>query len=177
MTTAEQIRRGGTTCPAMLTSTADGRDHLISEQATAAGLAAGRGEYVALCGHLVMAAPLVVPPGPTCVDCEAAQHRITTTSIASAQHRRGLLARLLRRCLPRPRSLSASGGCHGGWREELVYDVAGRQGHGGRSHVQQCEDQRWEVWAAWRRRLQIRSSTGLDRTQKRSFCNPPATAR
>ncbi|HEU0088024.1 MAG TPA: hypothetical protein VFQ77_10300 [Pseudonocardiaceae bacterium] len=95
MPTVDQIRRGGTARPATLTSTADGRDHLISEHATAAGLAAGHGEYVALCGHLAVAAPLVVPRGPTCLDCETALHR-STTAVAS-HRRRGLVAWLLRR--------------------------------------------------------------------------------
>ncbi|MGH3931370.1 MAG: hypothetical protein ACRDTF_15530 [Pseudonocardiaceae bacterium] len=94
-----------------MTSTGDGRDHLISEHAMTAGLAAGRGQYVALCGHLAMAAPLVIPPGPTCLDCQTALHR--TTISAPTHRRRGLVARLLRRCFPRPHPPSASGGRHG----------------------------------------------------------------
>ncbi|MGH4018816.1 MAG: hypothetical protein ACRDT0_06160 [Pseudonocardiaceae bacterium] len=114
MPTVDQIRPGSTTRPATMTSTADGRDHLISEHATTAGLGAGHGEYVALCGHLAVAAPLMIPPGPTCFDCETALHRITTASAPT--RRRGLVARLLRRYFLRPHSPSASGGSHGGRR-------------------------------------------------------------
>ncbi|MGH3923681.1 MAG: hypothetical protein ACRDTT_12575, partial [Pseudonocardiaceae bacterium] len=81
-----------------MTCTVDGRDHLVSNQAMQAGLAAGHGQYSAVCGHLAVAAPLVVPPGRTCQDCEAALHRITTAS-ATSHRRRGLVARLLRRSL------------------------------------------------------------------------------
>ncbi|MGH3913526.1 MAG: hypothetical protein ACRDTC_08960 [Pseudonocardiaceae bacterium] len=94
-----------------MTSTGDGRNHLISEQATATGLAAGHGEYIALCGHLVVAAPLVVPPGATCFDCETALHRMTTTSVTT-HRRRGPVARLLRRCFPRPAARSMARGNH-----------------------------------------------------------------
>ena len=94
--------------PATMTSTADGRDHLISDQATATGLAAGHGEYVAICGRVVVAAPLVLPPGPTCLDCETALHRITT----GTHRRRGLVARLLRRRFPGARSWSTTAGNH-----------------------------------------------------------------
>jgi hypothetical protein len=96
MPTVDQVRPGGTTRPATLTCTVDGRDHLISEQATTAGLVAGHGKYVAVCGRVVVAAPLVAPQGPTCMDCETALHRITTCNTNSYRHRR-LLAWLPRR--------------------------------------------------------------------------------
>jgi hypothetical protein len=111
MATVDEIRHGITTRPATVTSTVDGRDHLISAHATAAGLAAGRGEYVALCGRAVVAAPLVVPPGPTCFDCETALHRITTGT-TTAHRRRGLVARLLSRSFPRAESRSTTSGSH-----------------------------------------------------------------
>lgn len=111
MPTIEQVRRGSHTRPATMTSSADGGDHLISEQATAAGLVASHGEYVAICGRVVVAAPLVVPPGPTCLDCETALHRITTGS-STIQRRRGLLAQLLHLHLPRSDSRSATAGNH-----------------------------------------------------------------
>jgi len=98
MPTVAQIRHR-ITRPTAMTSTADGRDHLLSEQATTAGLVAGHGEYTALCGRLVVAASLVTPPGPTCLDCETALHRSTTTSTTS-HRRQGLVARLLRRRVP-----------------------------------------------------------------------------
>lgn len=105
MPTIEQVRRGSRTRPATMTSSTDGRDHLISEQAMAAGLVASEGEYVAICGRVVMVAPLVVPPGPTCLDCETALHRITTGS-STTQRRRGLLGQLLRLRLPHSDSRS-----------------------------------------------------------------------
>ncbi len=108
MPTVDQIRHRRT---ATVTSTADGRDHLISEQAMTSGLAAGHGDYAALCGRVVVAAPMVVPPGPTCLDCETALHR-STTSATSQHRRRGLVARLLRR-LSRPAgSRATTAGSH-----------------------------------------------------------------
>ncbi|MDQ3152042.1 MAG: hypothetical protein M3R63_10085 [Actinomycetota bacterium] len=95
MPTADHIQHR-ITRPAPVTSTVDGRHHLLDEQATTTGLVAGHGEYAALCGRPVTAASPVTPPGPTCLDCETALHRSTTTSAAS-HRRRGLLARLLHR--------------------------------------------------------------------------------
>jgi hypothetical protein len=110
MSTVDQIRHR-ITRPTTMTSTADGRNHLLSQQATTAGLVAGHGKYIALCGRLVVAASLVTPPGPTCLDCETALHRSTTTSTTS--HRRsGLLARLLHRRFPRAGSRSTTAGGH-----------------------------------------------------------------
>ncbi|MGH3921595.1 MAG: hypothetical protein ACRDTT_01755 [Pseudonocardiaceae bacterium] len=99
MPTVDQIRHRITPRPGTMTSTADGRDHLIGESAMTAGLVAGRGEYVAVCGRVVVAASMVVPPGPTCLNCETALHRRTTIE-ATSHRRRGLVARLLRRRLP-----------------------------------------------------------------------------
>ncbi|MCA1706490.1 MAG: hypothetical protein LC808_25780 [Actinobacteria bacterium] len=110
MPTVDEIRHGSTGRPVAVTSTVDGRDHLISEHATAVGLAAGHGQCSALCGHRVVAAPLVVPPGPTCLDCETALHRVTT---GSAVHRRsGVVWRFLRRRRSRSASRSSSAGSH-----------------------------------------------------------------
>ena len=55
------------------------------------------------------AAPLVTPPGSTCLDCETALHRSTTISTTS-HRRRGLLARLLRPRVPQggPQSRATS---------------------------------------------------------------------
>ncbi|MGH3929111.1 MAG: hypothetical protein ACRDTF_03950 [Pseudonocardiaceae bacterium] len=111
MPTMDQRRHGTTSRSTTMTCSADGRDHLVSDQATQTGLVAGQGHFLAICGHLVIAAALVVPPGPTCLDCETALHRTTTHSTIS-HHRRGLLARLLRRRLPRPDPPSATGGSH-----------------------------------------------------------------
>jgi len=97
MPTINQARPRTTPRPTTVTSTADGRDHLISAHAMTSGLAAGHGDYLALCGRVVVAAPMVVPPGPTCFDCETALHRSTTASPGrSHRRRRGVVARLLR---------------------------------------------------------------------------------
>ncbi|MGH3905857.1 MAG: hypothetical protein ACRDTE_17000 [Pseudonocardiaceae bacterium] len=108
MPTVDQIRHGLRTRPATMTSTTDGRDHLVSEHATEAGLTAGDGRYHAICGRLVVAAPLVVAPGPTCLDCETALHSRADDSPASRRRRTGLLARLLRPRNPRTDPGSAS---------------------------------------------------------------------
>ncbi|MGH3799371.1 MAG: hypothetical protein ACRDTD_04400 [Pseudonocardiaceae bacterium] len=94
-----------------MTSTVDGRDHLVSAPAASVGLAAGHGKSVALCGLLVVAAPLTIPPGPTCFDCETALHRVTAGNNISYR-RRGLMARLLRRRMSRTGSRSLSAGRH-----------------------------------------------------------------
>jgi len=108
---AEHRHPHRTTRPATVTSNVDGRDHLISEQAMTMGLVAARGEYVALCGRPVVAAPLVVPRGPTCLDCETALHR-RITGRANSHRRRGLLARLWRRRWPRVGSRFGTAGSH-----------------------------------------------------------------
>jgi hypothetical protein len=110
MPTVDQIRHR-ITRPTTMTSTADGRDHLLSQQATTAGLVAGHGKYTALCGRLVMAASLMTPPGPTCLDCETALHRSTTASTTS-HRRRGLVARLLHRRFLRAGSRSTTAASH-----------------------------------------------------------------
>ncbi|MFN2494979.1 MAG: hypothetical protein ABR608_03585 [Pseudonocardiaceae bacterium] len=86
----------GSTRPATVTSTVDGRDHLVSAAAGSVGLAAGHGRSVALCGRLVLAASLTVPPRPTCLECETALHRVTAGGHTSSR-RYGRIARLLRR--------------------------------------------------------------------------------
>ncbi|MFN2496393.1 MAG: hypothetical protein ABR608_10880 [Pseudonocardiaceae bacterium] len=52
-----------------LTCTIDGLAHLVSDDAAAAGVAAGRGTYMALCGHTVHAAALVSSAGRPCARC------------------------------------------------------------------------------------------------------------
>jgi len=110
MPTVNQIRRR-ITRPTAMTSTLDGRTHLLGEQATTAGLVAGHGEYAAICGRRVVAAALVTPPGPTCLDCETALHRATTSSTTS-HHRRGWAARLLRRSAPHAGPRATTAGSH-----------------------------------------------------------------
>lgn len=107
MATVEQILRRTTSRFIVITCAVDGRDHLISDSAMAAGLAAGHGRYTAACGHVVVAAPMVAPEGPSCLDCETALHLIDTDPTApgstgrSRHRRRSVVAWLLRR-RPRP---------------------------------------------------------------------------
>jgi hypothetical protein len=110
MPTVNQIRRR-ITRPTAMTSTLDGRTHLLGEQATTAGLVAGHGEYAAICGRRVVAASLVTPPGPTCLDCETALHRATTASTTS-HRRRGWVARVLRRPAPHAGPRATIAGSH-----------------------------------------------------------------
>lgn len=100
MPTVDQVPRRGSTRPATVTSTVDGREHPVSAAASV-GLVAGHGTSVALCGRLMMAAPLTVPPGPTCLDCETALHRVTVGADSSCR-RGGLMAWLLGRGSSRP---------------------------------------------------------------------------
>lgn len=55
--------------PLSLTCTVDGLDHLVSDEAAAAGITAGQGTCMALCGHTVHIAPLVCSAGRPCPHC------------------------------------------------------------------------------------------------------------
>jgi hypothetical protein len=52
-----------------MTSSSDGRSHLITAQAFAAGVRAGHGRYLAACGTDVIAVALMSGPGPRCRLC------------------------------------------------------------------------------------------------------------
>lgn len=52
-----------------VTCTMDGLAHLISDDAAAAGITAGRGIYTALCGYSVHAAAMVSSAGQPCPRC------------------------------------------------------------------------------------------------------------
>ena len=72
-----------------VTSTVDGADHLVTDVAMAAGLAARRGMFLALCGASVVAAAMVTPPGHWCAPCQAlAQPLITPRSLTASRRRR-----------------------------------------------------------------------------------------
>jgi len=107
MPTVDQILRRATSRSITITCAVDGRDHLVSDRATTAGLVAGHGQYTAACGHVVIAAPMVAPPGPSCSACVAERLRVTAGGTArSHRRRRGVMARLLNRRL-RPAHLQA----------------------------------------------------------------------
>ncbi|MGH3914093.1 MAG: hypothetical protein ACRDTC_11910 [Pseudonocardiaceae bacterium] len=88
MPTKGQVRFGATAGFITMTCASDGRHHLVSDHASTTGLSAGHGTYAAACGHVVVAASMVTPPGPTCLNCETALHRMTTNPITtgSARH-------------------------------------------------------------------------------------------
>lgn len=100
MPTIDEARFRTTARSTTMTCALDGHDHLVEDQSATAGLVAGHGEYVAVCGHVVTAAPMVTPSGPPCFGCNAARRCITERS------RKGLrrITALLLRQLPRSRS-------------------------------------------------------------------------
>lgn len=75
-----------------LTCTIDGLAHLVSDDAAAAGVAAGRGTYAAVCGHMVHAAALVSSAGRPCRLCslhfDAHQAAVDAGPGARRAHRR-----------------------------------------------------------------------------------------
>ncbi len=72
-----------------VTSGIDGRCHLVTDDAYTAGLTARSGRYTTLCGHRVVAAALVSPPGPDCRGCAAATVAVTPHPTRRGRHRRG----------------------------------------------------------------------------------------
>ncbi|MCA1705658.1 MAG: hypothetical protein LC808_21325 [Actinobacteria bacterium] len=61
-----------------ITCVEDGHDHRIGDAALGAGHQSGR--YHALCGRLVISAPLVAPAGPACPACAEALAEINQRS-------------------------------------------------------------------------------------------------
>ena len=90
-----------------VTCAQDGRDHLVSDEAMAAGLSGHAGRYVALCGHRVSAAVLACPPGPPCSRCVALWRAWANASRPVNRHQRrhhrpprlGVVTRLVPRVL------------------------------------------------------------------------------
>jgi hypothetical protein len=70
-----------------VTSTVDGADHAMTDEAMAAGLAAKCGVFLALCSADVVAAPMVAPPGQRCVRCQAFVHPQPAPCVAPARRR------------------------------------------------------------------------------------------
>jgi len=81
------------------TCTIDGLDHLVSDDAARLGIAARRGTYTAMCGHLVYVAALVSSAGPLCPRCvQLAQQVQVSVTVPPGRHGgrgRTLLGRLL----------------------------------------------------------------------------------
>lgn len=61
--------RGGPTV--VITCIVDGRAHAVPEVQLAGPQANRRGRYVAVCGHMVTAAPMIEPEGAPCPLCAA----------------------------------------------------------------------------------------------------------
>ena len=68
------------------TCTMDGIDHLVSDDAATLGIAARRGTYTAMCGHLVYVAALTSSAGPLCSRCVHLTHQVQAPVAIS--HRR-----------------------------------------------------------------------------------------
>lgn len=69
-----------------VTCTVDGLAHLVTD----AALAAHRGTYIAICGHSVVAAPMVCPVGRSCERCAAQIEAAQRSVSARGRHRPGL---------------------------------------------------------------------------------------
>lgn len=65
-----------------MTCSADRHDHVVDEQL----LAHGSGYFPAVCGHLVLAASLVEPPGAACPTCLAATRAPDRTRRRGGRH-------------------------------------------------------------------------------------------
>lgn len=78
-----------------ITCSLDGQAHEVTDENVAAGRT---GEYLALCGYRVVAAPLVAPVGRPCAKCSAVvvAERRGQSSTRPVRHRqRGRLWRML----------------------------------------------------------------------------------
>jgi hypothetical protein len=71
-----------------VTCVLDDRAHEVPDTELAAGLAGCSGRYQALCGHMIAAAPLVMPDGRPCRHCAALRE-------PARRPRVGLLRRLI----------------------------------------------------------------------------------
>jgi hypothetical protein len=95
-------RRGSKVWSCSFTCSVDGLDHTVSDDAVASGLAARRGIYTALCGHLVHVTALASAAGPSCQRCAQLANHLPEPTMSlhrPGQHRRrGRLRQLLRRC-------------------------------------------------------------------------------
>ncbi|MBV9846426.1 MAG: hypothetical protein JOZ47_15330 [Kutzneria sp.] len=88
-----------------MTSSVDGHDHAVTDEE----FAEHRPEPAAVCGDVVMLAPLTCPNGECCRRCVAV---LRAEYVPDQQECRSLLARLLRLPVPRHRTQSSAGaGC------------------------------------------------------------------
>ncbi|MGH3720968.1 MAG: hypothetical protein ACRDRI_19395 [Pseudonocardiaceae bacterium] len=82
-------------------------EHKVTEDAFAAGQAAGRGEFQALCGPVFIPAAMVAPPGRPCPECRdiLSVSRRAAASRRPRHRRPGLLRRLWLGFQPRGASI------------------------------------------------------------------------
>jgi hypothetical protein len=99
-----------------LTCTADGLAHLVSDDAAAAGIAAGRGTYGALCGHTIRVAALVSATGRPCARCALLVEMLERQATLPSRHRRRRGGAWLRRLLGHPAAGASRTGT-GHWQE------------------------------------------------------------
>lgn len=80
-----------------ITCSLDGQAHNVTDENVATGREAGG--YEAVCGHLIVPAPMIAPIGASCPDCTAVlapQEPDPTTTSGRPRHRkRGWLWRML----------------------------------------------------------------------------------
>ncbi len=92
----------------LLTCSADGRCHRVTDERMAAGLRTRTGRYRAVCGHTVPATPMLTPDGHSCPNCTVAvAPHPNDRPRRSGRHRR---PRLLRRLLARNGPTPPAGG-------------------------------------------------------------------
>ena len=93
------MKPAGSACVTSFTCTIDGLDHLVSDDAAMLGIAARRGTYTAMCGHLIYVAALVSSAGPLCPRCaqlaQQVQAPVTVPPDRNGGRRRARLGRLL----------------------------------------------------------------------------------
>lgn len=73
-----------------ITTADESVDHAVGDDAIATGLAAGRGEYRALCGARFPVAALVSPPAPACPRCATDMRAQASLAAPMRRHRTGL---------------------------------------------------------------------------------------
>jgi hypothetical protein len=66
--------------PVLVTSVVDGLDHAVSDENMAAGIEAGRGQYRAVCGAVVVPDALSVPPRRLCSGCNALMYPLVAST-------------------------------------------------------------------------------------------------
>jgi hypothetical protein len=89
-----------------VTGAEDGLDHAVSEDAMAAGIDEGKGRFTAFCGVIVLAAPMIEPPGRRCRRCAELLY-LATRQATGPQRRSGGTRRARHRLSSRRPSLLA----------------------------------------------------------------------